>query len=364
MTSQFTHDYTGIVLHETPLIDVRAPVEFARGAFVNAVNLPLMNDEERHLVGICYKEKGSAEATRLGHQLVSGLIRAERTQTWIAHLEKYPDSIIHCFGGDLRSQIAQQWIQEAAGRLIPRLKGGYKAFRNYLLTELNTSLEAIPVLLGGNTGSGKTVILKKLPNAIDLEALANHRGSAFGAKLSPQPAQITFENSMAYKLIQHRAKGYRSLIIEDEGSRISRCIIPKAPAEYFNSGDIVLVELSLAERIENIFHEYVLEAQQDYLAYYGESGLAEWFLFMSAAMEKIKQRFGGHLPEMLTLLQSAYQKQRQSGDTSGHRRWIEMLLTEYYDPLYQRQLKKASRKILFRGNAAEVTDYFKQYCAD
>lgn len=361
MPSPFTTDYLGIVLNETPLIDVRAPVEFARGTFVNAVNLPLMNDEERRLVGICYKEKGQAEAVRLGHELVSGAVRDERTAAWANHAGKYPDAVIHCFGGDMRSQIAQEWTQEATGRHIPRLKGGYKAFRNYLLTEMEKPPKATPLLLGGNTGSGKTGILKQFPQAIDLEAMANHRGSSFGANITPQPAQITFENALAYALIQHKHKSYRWLLVEDEGSRISRCIVPRTPAEYFASGDIVLAELPLEERADNIFREYVLKAQEHYRAHFGESGPEEWFNFMNTAMERIKPRFGGHFKDMHSLFRTAWQEQLSSGDTAMHKRWIEMLLTEYYDPLYQRLLRKSTRTVLFRGNKGEVTEYLKQH---
>jgi tRNA 2-selenouridine synthase len=201
-------DFRSIVLNETPLIDVRAPVEFAKGAFPHAVNLPLMDDEERRLVGITYKERGNAEAVKLGHTLVSGEVKAARIKAWNDFIDTHPDAKLYCFRGGQRSQISQEWIAQS-GREIVRLKGGYKAFRNYLMEETERSITRFnPLVLGGRTGSGKTILLHQLENAIDLEGLANHRGSSFGRTLVPQPSQIDFENALAYALIQKLEAGY------------------------------------------------------------------------------------------------------------------------------------------------------------
>ena len=85
-----TNDFHRIVLDEVPLIDVRAPIEFAKGAFINSVNLPIMNDEERHLVGTCYKQHGNEVATELGYTLVAGTLRDQRIQAWCDFLKAYP----------------------------------------------------------------------------------------------------------------------------------------------------------------------------------------------------------------------------------------------------------------------------------
>ncbi len=102
------NDCRNIVVSETPLIDFRAPVEFEKGAFINAVNMPIMNNEKRQKVEICYKEKGNDEAIKLGHQLVSGDIKKERIQGWVDFLTKNPNALIYCFRGGQRSQIAQE----------------------------------------------------------------------------------------------------------------------------------------------------------------------------------------------------------------------------------------------------------------
>lgn len=355
-------DFETIVINEIPLIDVRAPIEFSKGAFKNAVNLPLMDDEERHRVGICYAKKGSQEAVRLGHSLVSGGIKQARINAWINHLQKYPNSIIYCFRGGMRSVIAQRWIVQTTGKEIPRLAGGYKSFRNYLIEQLQPSrLKGKLVLVGGFTGSGKTLLLKKLDNAIDLEGIANHRGSAFGRHLTPQPTQINFENNLAYALIQHRHKGYSHIILEDEGPNIGRCFLPKSLTEYFYTGDFVIVITTLEERVGLILEEYVFQAQRIYVSLYSErQGLAQWAQNIRDSLGRIKKRLGGYRYKLIMeLFEQAYRKQMDMGSCDGHKNWIEMLLKEYYDPMYQHQMERIADKIVFEGNKAEVLSYLK-----
>ncbi len=109
-----TQDYRRIFLHDIPLIDVRAPVEFQQGAFANAINLPLMNDEERQAVGTCYKQQGQQAAIALGYRLVNGRLREQRTAAWVAQCAQRPEGYIYCFRGGLRSQLVQQWLREVA----------------------------------------------------------------------------------------------------------------------------------------------------------------------------------------------------------------------------------------------------------
>jgi len=364
MLADLSNDFKRIVIQEIPLIDVRSPIEFKKGAFLNAINLPLMTDEERHLVGICYKEQGNEAAVKLGYQLVSARKQEARVNAWASQLYKYPDSIFYCFRGGLRSQISQEWIYSATGMSIPRLEGGYKAFRNYLLSELNAEQISSPILLGGYTGSGKTILLKELGNSIDLEGIAHHRGSSFGEYITPQPTQIDFENNLAYALIQHKNKGYRYMILEDEGSHIAKCIIPKPIAFYFNRGDLVLLDRPLDERVSITMNEYVLQSQVSFLDVYGEDqGIFLWYNYMSASINRLKKRLGDKFKHVINSFELAYNEQKQSGSYDMHKYWIETLLKEYYDPLYLHQIQKTTKRILFRGNHEEVLAYFKTYCS-
>lgn len=362
MKNKTTNDFKKIVINQTPLIDVRAPIEFEKGAFIGAVNLPLMNDQERHLVGICYKEKGNEVAVKLGHELVSGDIRQGRIEAWKGHLEKNPDTLIYCFRGGQRSQISQEWIKEATGKEILRLEGGYKAFRNYLLGQLAPEAQiSTPILLGGCTGSGKTILLKKLENAIDLEGIANHRGSSFGKQITPQPTPINFENNLAYALINHKDKGYKHMILEDEGRNVGARFLPKPLAAHFKLADLVILKVPLEERVTITMDEYVYESQRDFLAVYPDgTGLELWADYIRESVMRIEKRFGRESAlEIIAVFEQAYKHQQATGSKDKHRDWIEILLRDYYDPMYEYQIEKTTHDIIFEGNTHEVLEFLK-----
>ncbi|MGI6226527.1 MAG: tRNA 2-selenouridine(34) synthase MnmH [Peptococcales bacterium] len=359
-----TNDFEQIVIQERPLIDVRAPIEFEKGAFLNAVNLPLMNNEERRLVGTCYKEEGNKAAVQLGHQLVSGATREARIDAWEAHIKKHPETMLYCFRGGLRSEISQDWIFHRTGKNIIRLEGGYKAFRNYLINNLDPQEQkSTPILLAGYTGSGKTLLLKRIENSIDLEGLAHHRGSSFGRQIVAQPTQITFENNLAYKLIQHRNKAFRYLIVEDESKNIGKCMIPKPLYEYFNQGHLILLSIPFEERVKNTLNEYVIQSQSDYIKLFGnELGLSEWSNYISTSMKKIKNRLGGDLHQrVVKTFEQACKEQIFSGNQESHKTWIEILLREYYDPMYDYQSKKIQKPVLFKGDGEDVLQYLRNF---
>ena len=355
------NDFYNIVMNEIPLIDVRAPIEFEKGTFRHSVNLPIMNNEERALVGTMYKQEGNSAATELGYELVSGEVREARTKAWGDFLEQYPNALLHCFRGGQRSQIAQQWVWEVFHNEIPRLEGGYKAFRQYLMEALKPeNIRMKPIILGGYTGGGKTILLHKLRNHIDLEGLANHRGSSFGRHATPQPTQINFENDLAYALIQTDAKGFQHMILEDEGSHVGQCYLPKPLCEYFNTGQLVILEETLENRVNITLQEYVVEAQQEHIEAEQdyEMGMEAWLAYITASMTRLKRRLGGaRLQELLLSVEEAYKTQQTTGDVSGHAKWIEIFLKDYYDPMYQYQIDNNTKDIIYRGNTTEVFDF-------
>ncbi|QOY52995.1 tRNA 2-selenouridine(34) synthase MnmH [Candidatus Sulfurimonas baltica] len=352
------NDFKSIVLNNTPLIDVRAPVEFEKGAFNNAINLLLMNDKERHLVGIRYKEKGNSEAIKLGHELVFGTKKDDRIKSWLDFIETNPNAMLYCFRGGQRSKISQEWIREA-GYNITRLKGGYKAFRNYLLTQLEESPNHFkPIILGGRTGSGKTILLKKIQNSVDLEGLANHRGSSFGRKLTPQPSQINFENNLAYDIIKKLDIGFKHLVFEDEGKNIGSAYMPNSLAKYLLTAPLVILETSMKERIDTTFNEYVTDAQKMYADGGFVDALGVWRDDILSAMSRIKKRIGSErYLHVTTIFEKAYNEQIRSTTLDAHKEWVEYLLVEYYDPMYDYQILKRSEKVKFRGSSEEVFAY-------
>ncbi|KUJ72019.1 tRNA 2-selenouridine(34) synthase MnmH [Thiomicrospira sp. WB1] len=351
MTSDLplTDDFESIVLNQVPLIDVRAPIEFQQGAFEHSVNLPLMNDAEREQVGRCYKEQGQKAAIQLGHELVNATIREPRIDAWQAQLKAQPETLLYCFRGGMRSQIAQQWVAER-GLSVPRIKGGYKAFRRYLLDYLQSFPETVHQtgtqiwVIAGRTGSGKTRLLERLAHSLDLEKLAHHRGSAFGRHVTPQPTQIDFENRLAAELIR-RLHQSRHLVVEDEAGHIGSVNLPHPVHNAFQSGQRVLLETPLDQRVEITFDEYVIQAQQ---AYPDQSAWAE---FMRQAFYRIRKRLGGErYQRVLQAFDQAEALQLKQANPNAHRRWIEILLQEYYDPMYDYQMKKHPKTFQFRGN--------------
>ncbi len=355
--------FESLLLKNTPLIDVRAPVEFLLGSIPNSVNLPIMNDEERAKVGTEYKLQGSELALKLGHDLVSGEIRETRLDSWKSFIQKNPSCVLYCFRGGKRSQISQEWLQEQ-GVVLPRLDGGYKNMRQFLLDRMQALSEVQSYLpLAGPTGSGKTTLITELEGhypVIDLEALARHRGSAFGAMKTPQPSQIDFENQLALALMRFQSTNRPHIkpLIEDESRLIGRCALPKTFFEKLNSSPIVLVDEKLETRVQNIFQDYVLNSA------IGESSegdaLAVFNKYKSSVIAISKKLGGARSKEVLDLLQASEDQYRSGAGMESNRRWIESLLVYYYDPLYLSSLERRSLKIVFTGSKDECFKYLKE----
>jgi len=351
-----------LAIRHTPLIDLRAPVEFARGSFPGAVNLPLLTDGERQAVGTLYKERGNNAALELGHRIVSGRVREKRIAAWIDFIRHHPDAVIFCWRGGQRSAIVQEWLAEY-GVVVPRIRGGYKAFRRYLIEEsLRLGRGKKTFVLGGRTGSGKTLLLRRIPEAIDLEGLARHRGSAFGRYAVPQPPQIAFENALAYAQIRHDEAGYRRLIIEDESRNIGQRYIPHDLFAEFQKSGVILLEVPLRERVEITYADYILYSQREYDKAHsrGETPY-NWIETMRHNFRRIRKRLGNErYTRFLGILESAWKYQQYSGDPSRHKEWIEALLVEYYDPMYDWQIEHKADRIVFRGNREEILEWLKK----
>jgi tRNA 2-selenouridine synthase len=356
-----TADYRAIFLHDVPMMDVRAPVEFAKGAFPGVVNLPLMNDAERQAVGTCYKQQGQQAAIELGHRLVSGDIKAERIAAWGRFAQAHPDGLLYCFRGGLRSQIVQQWLQSEAGICYPRVIGGYKALRSFLLESLQHDVEQSRfVVLGGLTGAGKTELLHQLPNSLDLEGHANHRGSGFGSRPTGQPVQIDFENTLAIDLLKKRARGHACFVLEDEGKHIGRCAVPLVLRQIMAKAPVVWVEVPFEARVARIERDYVVAQHADFVAVFGDAqGDAAFRAHLLGSLAKIAQRLGGERYQRLQGIMAAALATPGVGDLALHREWIAALLSSYYDPMYAYQRHQKADRITFVGDAAEVLGYLR-----
>ena len=360
MNLPLVNNYRQLLLDDTPMIDVRAPVEFATGSLPRAVNLPLMEDSERHQVGICYKREGQQAAIALGHKLVCGEIKARRIQAWQDFMAANPGAVLYCARGGLRSQLSQQWLAEA-GVECPKVEGGYKSLRGFLFHYLNDfSSEGKVVILSGMTGTGKTTLVKAFANAIDLEGAANHKGSSFGRPLDCQPAQIDFENRIALDLlkVQDQFPG-GTVILEDESRNIGGRHLPNPFSDLMARSPMVVIELTLEERIENLWDEYVVDRYQRTLAYHGDNGEEEFSRYLIDSLMRVKKRLGGQrTKEILALMEEALGRQHQDNFAS-HRQWLTALTRDYYDPMYSYQLGKRQQLVAFRGNQSEVIEWLK-----
>lgn len=356
------HNYRELFLTDVPMMDTRAPVEFVKGAFPGVVNLPLMNDLERQKVGTCYKQHGQAAAIELGHQLVGGQTKAQRVEAWVAFAEANPQGYLYCFRGGLRSQIVQQWLKEA-GIDYPRVVGGYKAMRTFLLETLEQAVEQCRfVVVGGMTGTGKTDVLAQLPNALDLEGHANHRGSSFGKRATGQPAQIDFENALAIDILKKRAAGIEQFVVEDEGRIVGSCNVPLALYQGMQRYPLVWLEDSFDNRVERILRDYVVNLCAEFIGVQGEdSGFGLFAERLLQSLNNIHKRLGGERHQrLLTIMQAALDEQRRSGTVELHRGWIEGLLREYYDPMYAYQRDSKAERIEFAGDEAAVIAYLRE----
>lgn len=354
-----TEDYLSLFLNDVPLMDVRAPVEFARGSFPNTDNAPLMNDEERHRVGICYKEKGQDKAIELGHQLVSGDIKAQRIEAWKRFVARNPEGYLFCFRGGLRSRLTQQWIREA-GIDYPLVKGGYKALRRFLIDSLEAQIESGEFrILSGRTGTGKTRVLKQLPNPVDLEGLANHRGSSFGRQVTPQPSQIDFENRLAVAMLKAHHHIGGPIYLEDESRLVGRCALPESLKNRMAESPLLILEQPMEERVVIIREDYVEGMFADYVNRDGaEAGWLNFRDYLLSAIDRIRKRLGGERHKQLRgLMEEALEQQKATGQTDAHNAWIEALLQDYYDPMYDYQLSQKEGRILVRGGPKTILDW-------
>lgn len=350
-----------LFLNDTPLLDVRAEIEFEKAAFPSSVNLPILNTDERHKVGICYKNCGQEEAVILGHSLVSGNTKEQRVAAWCEFLRCNPGAHLYCWRGGMRSNLTKQWMSEA-GVDIPLITGGYKALRKVLLDEFESAATTVPmIIVAGNTGVAKTQLIRECDDSIDLEGIAHHRGSSFGRRVKSGPPQGHFENRLGIEIIKKRsANPDRPLFLEDEGRTIGPLAIPHSFWNAMGAASIVKVDMPLDFRINRILQEYVVDMVEEHVAADPVLGFDHFREQLLGGLQRIKKRLGSErYADLAALMSSALSRQEVTGDVASHEEWIARLLSEYYDPMYEYQLDMKKDRIVFAGNYDEVL----QWCA-
>jgi tRNA 2-selenouridine synthase len=319
-----------------------------------------MNNEERHTVGIQYKEAGQQAAIELGHTLVSGQIRQERTAQWVEFVRRNPSAVLYCFRGGLRSQLAQQWLAQA-GVTIPRVAGGYKAMRSFLLSNLETEVTARNfVVVGGLTGSGKTDVIRALEHSLDLEGIAQHRGSSFGGRVQSQPSQINFENQLSIRLLKLAQLNVSRIAIEDEAHLIGHCAVPLVLRQKTSGSAFIWVTAPLEERVNRIIRDYIESLHAEYVLSDGESGNEQFEAHLNRSLFNLRKRLGlQRHAELTQQLSLALASQRSTGSFELHRGWIEPMLKDYYDPMYEYQRQQRLHPPIFEGSVHEVIEFLK-----
>lgn len=267
-----------------PVIDVRSPGEFEAGHMPFAHNIPLFSDEERARVGIAYKQNGRERAIEIGQEIAEPkrsylLYEVEKLAKGNPqrHGEDVQTLLIHCWRGGMRSERFANFLNRHEYK-THTLVNGYKSYRHSVLESFSEYLDL--VLIGGETGSGKTEILKKMEEkgelVIDLEGLAHHKGSAFGSLgENPQPKQEQFENNLAQELSRVRPQG-KLVWLEDEARNIGVCHLPNPLWEKMKAAPIVRLNIPKEERIERLVDDYGNYSKED----------------LSACILKIQKRLG------------------------------------------------------------------------
>ena len=259
-----------------PLLDVRAPIEFAQGHVPGALSLPLFTDEERARIGTAYKQVSQERAVHLGLEFFGPKMSAMVKQA--KKLAPGKEVRLHCWRGGMRSG-AVLWLLELAGFKVHLLDHGYKDYRRAVLASFAQPRRWR--VLGGLTGSGKTDVLHALTTehgqpVLDLEGLAHHKGSAFGAiGQPPQPTQEQFENNLAAALAALPPDA--PIWVEDESRQIGRLTIPAALFEQLRTAPRYVLEVPRAARVAKLAAEYGAESPAE----------------LAAAIERLQKRLGG-----------------------------------------------------------------------
>jgi len=327
-------------------IDLRSENEFKKGSIPQSVNIPILNNDQFKKVGIEYKKNGSDAAIALGHSLVKGSLKENLIHHWTEHLKKNPECLLYCFRGGMRSEIAVKWLNDC-GVKVNRLKGGYKNFRNWVISQHLDIENYIKdwIIIGGLTGSGKTDFLRSFKESIDLERIANHRGSAFGIRDGGQPTQSNFENILTLDYLNHK---YEKLILEDESRTIGRAGLPGFWYQKMQSSKLIILEVDDDKRAENIYYEYVYDEINNGNS---EDKLLEKYL---GSLNNIKRRLGNVVYDNIKdLMKSAFHQ----NEKEIHKEWILTLLTSYYDKMYSYKLDMRKDFIVHKGEIESCRDY-------
>jgi tRNA 2-selenouridine synthase len=295
------------------IVDVRSPGEFQKGSIPGAVNIPLFDDEERDLIGTLYKKEGTRQAKKRGIEVVSAKL-ADIYGKIDSEEEKGKEIVVFCSRGGMRSGSIVRLL-DSLGHRVHQLEGGYKEYRRYVLDNLNALIDSKKVVvIHGNTGTGKTELLKILRGqgfpSVDLEDMANSRGSIFGTVGLGRPRYQKAFEALLFERIREIDGEY--IIVESESPRVGRVYLPNALVDKMRTGIHILVECKMQQRIKRIVDEYISIQRDDVLEEIRDS------------INRLKGELGKKKADILLVLL----------EQGNYEKIVSILLAEHYDPKY------------------------------
>lgn len=304
------------------IIDVRSKSEFAQDHIPKAINLPVLNDDERAEVGTIYKQINSFTARKIGAALVSKNISQHLTE-YFATKDKNYRPLVYCWRGGQRSGSMASVLSQIGWR-VTLLEGGYKTYRAYVRQQIEDLPQKFTYqVLCGLTGSGKTHILQQMrltrgAQVLDLEALANHRGSLLGeewqGKLSPQPSQKYFESLLVEQL--QKFNPHQPVWVESESQKIGNIYLPQFLWEKMKQANCIEIQIPIAARVKFLLEEYPHLVDN--------ADILKWKL------EKLKSRYGwDKLCHWYQLI-----------DAGEWESFVQDILQYHYDPTYRQSIKR------------------------
>lgn len=293
------------------LVDVRSPKEYEEGRIPDAINLPLLNNSERATIGTLYKLHGSQEAIDEAYELMEN-----KKDGFLAQIRKLPKDktiVVCCARGGMRSQVVTVFLN-MLGYTALQLYGGYKQFRAWTIKFFENFQFQNLVVLQGQTGVGKTIVLNKLNNSFDLEGLAHHRGSLFGGIGRTPITQKNFEAELMERLLE--LDNTSIIFVEGESRKVGDLVIPNNIFAQMKKAKVIMLEASIKTRTRRLIDEYIVE-------------YPDLLQELRVIIPKLKGDIGKDNVEMLL----------NFFDEGNYEECISFVLIHYYDKKYAHSMK-------------------------
>lgn len=311
-----------------PILDVRSPAEFAKGHIPKALNIPLFSNEERIIIGSLYKQKGKIAAIEKGLELTGPKLLSLNKQ--LNQITEQQDSIIvHCWRGGMRSY-NMAWLFDLVGKKVFIIQGGYKSYRS-LIQESLYNLPLKLLVLGGRTGSAKTEILRKMKlqgvQVLDLEELADHKGSAFGwIHREKEVGTEAFENQLFENLIQFNLE--ETIWVENESRRIGIAQIPEGIWQQMRNSPLIHLDIGMEFRLDHLVATYFDDNMDDLILSFEKIRKKLGHLKTDQAIQFVKSK---NFREAARIALYYYDKTYDYGLTTRIQKQVHVLPIDHFD---------------------------------